>query len=76
MDEADRQVMSEAFGDIPWAIDASGVSLARRPRFYWVTWKMQKGEGISTSSSRPTFLWLGRAEGHCGFGKVSHPWVV
>lgn len=37
MDEKDRQAMSEEVGLLPWAIDAVGVSLARRPRLYWVT---------------------------------------
>ena len=35
MDEGDRKVMTESFGDVPVSIDAAGVSLARRPRLYW-----------------------------------------
>ena len=31
MDDADRDLMSADFGEQPWKIDASGVSLARRP---------------------------------------------
>lgn len=37
MDQSDRHTMSSSFGRLPWAIDAAGVSLARRPRLYWVS---------------------------------------
>lgn len=47
MDEADREVMSEDIELQPWAIDAKGVSLARRPRFYWVSWDLIGSEGAS-----------------------------
>ena len=47
MDEKDRQVMSQDFGLLPWAIDSAGVSLARRPRLYWVTWELQGSEGAN-----------------------------
>eukprot|EP00435_Cladocopium_sp_Y103_P030899 s1425_g7.t1 len=40
MDAKDREVMSASFGCQAWAIDAKGVSLARRPRFYWLTWEV------------------------------------
>ena len=46
MDEKDRQAMSEEVGLLPWAIDAVRVSLARRPRLYWVTWELCDGEGV------------------------------
>eukprot|EP00435_Cladocopium_sp_Y103_P053819 s178_g17.t1 len=39
MDQADEDVMSASFGDAPWFIDASGLSLAHRPRLYWVDWE-------------------------------------
>ena len=45
MDEADRAVMSQDIGTTPYAIDASGVSLARRPRLYWLSWELEQGEG-------------------------------
>jgi site-specific DNA-cytosine methylase len=45
MDYNDREIMSEDFGERPWLIDASGVSLARRPRFYWVDWELVGSEG-------------------------------
>lgn len=46
MDEADRKAMSEEIGLQPWGIDAVGVSLARRPRLYWVDWELCSGEGV------------------------------
>eukprot|EP00438_Fugacium_kawagutii_P021648 Skav231607 [mRNA] locus=scaffold1636:8556:16397:- [translate_table: standard] len=46
MDEADREVMSDSFGDQAWLIDAMGVSLARRPRLYWCSWEV-----VATPSS-------------------------
>ena len=45
MDSSDRAVMSEAFGCQACAIDAHGVSLARRPRLYWITWELEDGPG-------------------------------
>lgn len=38
--------MSADFGDLPVKIDASGVSLARRPRLYWVDWELRPGPGV------------------------------
>ena len=49
MDQADREVMSEDIGLQPWSIDASGVSLARRPRLYWVSRELCAGEGVTVS---------------------------
>ena len=40
MDIVDQDHMSEAFGGQPVYIDAAGVSLARRPRLYWVDWEL------------------------------------
>ena len=45
MDYNDREIMSEDFGERPWLIDACGVSLARRPRLYWVDWELVGSEG-------------------------------
>lgn len=47
MDEADRWRMSISFGDQPWLIDASGVSMARRPRLYWCSWELIPGRGVA-----------------------------
>ena len=46
MDECDRKVMTESFGDTPACIDAAGVSLARRPRLYWCDWELLPGRGV------------------------------
>ena len=46
MDPEDRQVMSEAVNLVPWAICASGVSLARRPRLYWLGWELIPSPGF------------------------------
>eukprot|EP00438_Fugacium_kawagutii_P001215 Skav223411 [mRNA] locus=scaffold350:138405:140474:- [translate_table: standard] len=49
MDREDREVMSTSFGQQPWAIDASGVSMARRPRLYWATWELTPGPGVEVT---------------------------
>eukprot|EP00435_Cladocopium_sp_Y103_P058318 s757_g20.t1 len=41
MDKTDQDVMTESFGEEPWHIDAEGVSLAHRPRLYWLDWELQ-----------------------------------
>ena len=46
MDDKDRKVMTASFGDTPVSIDASGVSLARRPRLYWCNWELLPGRGV------------------------------
>ena len=40
MDIQDQNHMSASFGEEPWYIDASGVSLANRPRLYWIDWEL------------------------------------
>eukprot|EP00435_Cladocopium_sp_Y103_P010521 s2009_g2.t1 len=40
MDKADQDVMTDSFGSEPWHIDAEGVSLAHRPRLYWLDWEL------------------------------------
>ena len=44
MDGSDRELMSEDFGGLPSPIDAL-ISLARRPRLYWISWELESGEG-------------------------------
>eukprot|EP00438_Fugacium_kawagutii_P025255 Skav212857 [mRNA] locus=scaffold786:244787:247873:+ [translate_table: standard] len=41
MDAEDRGHMTSSLGDHPWLVDAAGVSLARRPRLYWISWEVQ-----------------------------------
>lgn len=46
MSAEDEEVMSKDIGSHPWSIDASGVSLARRPRLYWMDWELLPGAGV------------------------------
>ena len=50
MDSWDRAEMSQDIELLPWAIDSVGVSLARRPRLYWITWELHQGEGVMIHS--------------------------
>jgi hypothetical protein len=38
--------MNEAYEEEPWFIDAAGVSLARRPRLYWISWELGDDEDV------------------------------
>ena len=51
MDKADEQVMSASFGTRPWFIDAAGISLAHRPRLYWLDWELLEAPGAQFSST-------------------------
>eukprot|EP00435_Cladocopium_sp_Y103_P070552 s200_g35.t1 len=45
MDLKDQDVMSQSFGEEPWYIDAGGISLAHRPRLYWLEWEINETPG-------------------------------
>ena len=45
MDPLDCETMNSAFEDEPWLIDSSGISIARRPRVYWISWELTEGKG-------------------------------
>ena len=45
MDAGDCEVMNRAYGVEPWYVDAGGVSLAHRPRLYWLDWDLCESEG-------------------------------
>lgn len=45
MDYQDCQTMSEEFDSWPWYIDSCNLSLAHRPRVYWVSWELLEAEG-------------------------------
>ena len=47
MDQHDEQVMSQGIGNSPWFIDASCVSLAHRPRLYWVDRELLEGDDVT-----------------------------
>eukprot|EP00435_Cladocopium_sp_Y103_P043855 s1207_g12.t1 len=46
MDKGDCQMMNAEFDSQPWFIDANGISLAHRPRLYWISWEVQEGPGV------------------------------
>eukprot|EP00435_Cladocopium_sp_Y103_P066484 s548_g28.t1 len=46
MDARDCQTMSDAFDSQPWFIDSAGISLAHRPRLYWISWELQEQDGV------------------------------
>ena len=56
MDDKDRTIMTEDYGDYPVMIDAAGVSLARRPRLYWCDWELLQGR-VFTSDLGSTVVW-------------------
>ena len=52
MDSGDCLAMNEAYGVEPWVVDAQGISLARRPRLYWMDWEVMPQEGIAVEKGR------------------------
>eukprot|EP00438_Fugacium_kawagutii_P017132 Skav204406 [mRNA] locus=scaffold4169:257893:259056:+ [translate_table: standard] len=48
--EEDEGHMSNSFGNSPWYIDASGLSLAHRPRLYWVDWELINLDHVQIST--------------------------
>eukprot|EP00438_Fugacium_kawagutii_P012392 Skav215497 [mRNA] locus=scaffold165:781686:787326:- [translate_table: standard] len=47
MDDVDRQVMTEGFGEEPVSCNAGDVLWCLRPRLYWFTWSIDEGNGFS-----------------------------
>ena len=47
MDDDDRYVMSQDIGVLPWRIDAFGLALCHRPRFYWLSWELVEETGVT-----------------------------
>lgn len=46
MDAEDCLTMNAEFELDPWFIDAHQMSLAHRPRLYWVSWELREGPGV------------------------------
>ena len=46
MDARDCEVMNAEFELEPWFIDASQMSLAHRPRLYWISWELCESAGV------------------------------
>ena len=57
MDEEDRKVMSEDFGELPVHIDAGSLTWCNRPRLYWTTWELREGPGASCDAGVDPNLW-------------------
>lgn len=53
MDQADEQVMSADFGAKPWRIDSADVSLAHRPRLYWLDWELHSTPDVRLEEQEP-----------------------
>ena len=73
MDERDRKVMSESFGDQPWEIDAGHLCWCSRPRLYWISWELDpRGEDVDIIDRRVILTghqpWSGSVE--AGWMKV------
>ena len=47
MDQKDMEIMSSSFGSYPWRCDAGTMLWCSRPRYYWVDWTLQEGEGVT-----------------------------
>lgn len=47
MDSGVRDVISEDFGVRPLRVCPSGRLPVRRPRYYWLSWKVKAGEGVT-----------------------------
>ena len=56
MDAQDCQTMNEAYQEEPWIIDTCGISIARRPRLFWVSWELFAEEGVWFDYSRESSL--------------------
>ena len=73
MDERDRQVMSDSFGDQPWEIDAGTLCWCSRPRLYWISWELNPlGEDVEINERCVTLTghqpWTSSVE--AGWAKV------
>ena len=52
MDQDDKAHMSKDFGDEPWLVDAESLTWCRRPRYYWLTWEPEFGDGAAVEGER------------------------
>eukprot|EP00438_Fugacium_kawagutii_P000763 Skav229097 [mRNA] locus=scaffold92:258831:261649:- [translate_table: standard] len=56
MGQADQEVMSEDFGDVPIRLDAGCFTWCNRPCLYWVNWNLQESEVAWVDSVGPDGL--------------------
>ena len=47
MDEKDRTVMSAHMEVVPYMVEASCISLCRRPRLYWLSWEVPESPEVT-----------------------------
>ena len=52
MDAKDRGIMSQHMRTTPFMVDASNISICRRPRLYWVSWEVQATAEAHVSDSK------------------------
>lgn len=52
MDESDRAVMSEHMETLPYLVEASDISVCRRPRLYWLSWEIHVSPEVSLMASQ------------------------
>ena len=66
MDESDRQVMLQDFGDEPWLCDAGEMTWRSRPQLYWISWQLSAQEDIT----RQWDAGCSRARVDCGLARL------
>ena len=71
MDDRDKNIMSESFGDRPWEIDAGTLCWCSRPRLYWISWELNlEGEDVDIVGRRVTLSghqpWTTSVDGNSG----------
>jgi len=53
MDQQDREVMSQNYGNEPWNCDAGSMTWCHRPRLYWISWELVTQEGVELEPGSP-----------------------
>lgn len=53
MDDRDKGIMTESFGDQVWEIDAGSLCWCSRPRLYWISWELNHhGDDVEIDDRR------------------------
>lgn len=63
----------------PWFIDSSGISLAHRPRLYWISWELQEAEGVELyweCQSVARWIWRQALKRSCSWGQDGSAWEI
>ena len=77
MDEDDRVIMSEHMEVLPYMVDASHISICRRPRLYWLSWEICESpevrlESVKGDGTRP---WAGYIAVHLTHDPEESPYL-